>query len=140
MQIRTVETFQVNGRWQWGVGVETRACAVGYYPKLISFDFNFLLEVFYAILPNFDLLFNILQQKISDVGYCKKKIDDFLNDLTTLRDSFNEVWHKIGNLSELWETLCPKRLRLNDIASHKKSCLQTALLWNNWHTKGPDYC
>ena len=45
---------------EWSV--ETRACAVGYYQKFISFDFNFLLEMFYAILPKSDVLFNILQQ------------------------------------------------------------------------------
>lgn len=100
---------------------ETRACAVGYYQNLQSFDFNFLLEVFSSVFPKSDVLFSILQKKIFDVGYCKKKISDFFGDLTTLRDSFDRVWQKMESLDKVEEALRPKRLRLNDVGTDKKA-------------------
>ena len=82
---------------------ETYNCAGGYLSSLRDFNFCFLLNIFASFFPLSDTLFNILQTKIHDVGYCVRKIDDFRLDLEQKRGEFGEIWEKTKNCDELDE-------------------------------------
>lgn len=72
-----------------------------------DFDFNFLLNIFSEIFPFTDNLFNILQTKSNDIGFCVKKIEEFKNLICNKRNEFEKFWEKTSN-----DNLEPQRKRI----------------------------
>nr|CAH7743193.1 unnamed protein product [Callosobruchus chinensis] len=73
---------------------ETRICSKGFFITLQEFDFNFFLKLFELVLPKSEILFDILQKKIYDIGFCTKKINEFLVYLQAERNNFETLWQK----------------------------------------------
>lgn len=102
---------------------ETRISSKGYYDTLQDFDFNFLLNLFSAVLPEAEILSNILQAKINDIRYCSKEVEDFKAFLTSKRENFDEFWSKCESecLSDKPYEMSAKRQRIAYINDNKKA-------------------
>ena len=109
-------TFIIDNADNWEG--ETICSARGLYSILQDFDFNFFLNVFSLIFPQLDILFNILQKKIFDIGFCDKKIEGFLSHLSNLRDDFDSVWNKCKCKGQ--NDLPRKRIRIDTIPGEEK--------------------
>jgi hypothetical protein len=81
---------------------ETRSCAEGFLSMMYDFKFNFLLKTFSPIFTESDTLFDILQKKSFDIGYCQEKIKTFHTNLNQLRNNFDFTW---ANAERVFENL-----------------------------------
>lgn len=79
---------------------EAYKAASGFVNTMEDFNFSFLLEVFACIFPLTDTLYNILQAKSSDIGFCVNKIREFQRVLQNKREAFEEFWNKICEVQE----------------------------------------
>lgn len=102
---------------------EIRMAATDFADKLKDFEFVFLLNLFGVILFKAEILFQILQKKIMDIGYCTKKVNDFKKDLQIFRDSFDEVWERSKSevTTSAEESVPSKRLRLDKVKDERTS-------------------
>lgn len=96
---------------------ETRMCAKGFYTTLAEFDFNFLLNVFSSILPQAEVVFQILQKKTADIALCSDHIQNFHSTLQCLRNDFENIWSKSQN-DALFEP-SQKRIRITNVGNDK---------------------
>lgn len=93
---------------------ETLSAARMYLFTLQDFEFNYFLEIFNKIFVQTDILFNIIQSKITDIGCCVKKIGDFQTFL-------DELYNETDRIYERSAITCgePKRKRnVNDPKTH----------------------
>ncbi|CAH1115412.1 unnamed protein product [Psylliodes chrysocephalus] len=98
---------------------ETVTAAKGYLHWLKqNFDFNFLLNIFAEIFPFTDILFDMLQTKSNDIGFCIKQIDDFKNKMNKKRDQFEHFWNKTQNIGLEPER---KRIRIDNVGDRETS-------------------
>ncbi|CAH1098433.1 unnamed protein product [Psylliodes chrysocephalus] len=83
-----------------------------------NFDFNFLLNIFAKIFPFTDIIFDILQIKSHDIGFCIKQIDDFKNKMNKKRDQFEHFWNKTQNIDLELER---KQIRIDNVGDRETS-------------------
>lgn len=81
---------------------ETTRLADGLKAKLEDFEFMFLLFTFEELFAQTDVLFNILQQKVMDVAFCKQRIENFMQLLNELKSdrAFEKTYSKAASLTE----------------------------------------
>lgn len=97
---------------------ETLNLSRGYLDALKrDFNFNFLLDVFSEIFPLTDILFNILQSKSNDIGFCIQKIKEFQLRVAEKRNEFERFWETVGQVINLEPPR--KRPRTGDVGDHK---------------------
>ncbi|CAH1110801.1 unnamed protein product [Psylliodes chrysocephalus] len=97
---------------------KTVTAAKGYLHWLKqNFDFNFLLNIFAEIFPFTDILFDILQTKSNDIGFCIKQIDDFKNNMNKKRDQFEHFWNKTQNIGLEQR----KKIRIDNVGDRETS-------------------
>ncbi|XP_042235849.1 zinc finger MYM-type protein 1-like isoform X2 [Homarus americanus] len=77
--------------------------AGGFLSSMTDFNFCFLLNLFASFFPLSDTLFDILQAKIHDVGYCVKKVNDFRLALEQKREEFENIWETTKNCDHINE-------------------------------------
>ncbi|CAH1101609.1 unnamed protein product [Psylliodes chrysocephalus] len=93
---------------------ETLAAARMYLFTLEDFEFNYFLEIFNVIFAQTDVLYSIIQCKLSDIGYCIKKIENFKAFLENLFTEFEKIYAKCANTYGE-----PKRKRnMSDVKTH----------------------
>lgn len=84
-----------------------------------DFNFNFLLNIFSEIFPFSDNVFNILQCKTNDIGFCLKKINEFKSIIIQKRNEFDKLWKKTIELGEVEPER--KRLRTDNVGDLQTS-------------------
>lgn len=98
---------------------ETINSSRGYLQLLESdFNFNFLLNVFSKIFPHTDVLFDILQSKSNDIGFCVQNINALENRLSEKRDRFQQIWDETVNLITEPQR---KRMRVDNVGDRETS-------------------
>lgn len=76
---------------------ESYKCASGFLSSMTNFSFRFLLIFWASFFPLSYTLFDILQGRIQDVGYCVKKVNDFRLVLEQKREKFENIWETTKN-------------------------------------------
>lgn len=71
---------------------QTRTLARGFLHLFEDSIFIFLLDLFYSIFPECDVLFDILQTKSNDITFCISHVDAYKEKLTIERNRFDEFW------------------------------------------------
>lgn len=102
---------------------ETLSAARMYEFILQDFEFNYFLAIFNEIFIQTDILFNIIESKIVDIGYCLKKIEGFKIFIDNFYNDFDKIYEKtITNCGE------PKRKRnIDDVKVHYKRIFREIL-------------
>lgn len=97
-------TLQDQDDWD----TETLNLSRGYLVSLKNdFTFNFLLLVFAEIFPFTDTLYDIIQSKSNDIGFCVQKIKNFQHTIASKRNEFERFWEK----ASLMKNLDPPKIR-----------------------------
>lgn len=80
---------------------ETVRQADGFLDKLHDFDFMFLLYTFRSVFAITDVLYDVLQSKSTDVGFCQRRIASAIATMKELRkdDAFDKVY------ADVWDIL-----------------------------------
>ncbi|CAH1107745.1 unnamed protein product [Psylliodes chrysocephalus] len=73
---------------------DTLSAARMYEFTLNDFEFNYFLEIFNAIFIQTDILFNIIESKIVDIGYCLKKVKGFKNFIDNFYNEFENIYER----------------------------------------------
>ncbi|CAH1110586.1 unnamed protein product [Psylliodes chrysocephalus] len=100
---------------------ETRICSKGFYITLQEFDFNFFLNLFEIILPKSEILFDILQKTMYDIGFCTRKVNEFLEFLQLERKNFESLWLKQEKFVNDDVSKPNKRQRITNINNDKET-------------------
>lgn len=106
---------------------DTYSSARGFYATFQDLSFNFLIHFFSVIFPFSDSLFEVMQKKGYDIGYCSHRIEQFLKHLEKLREGFDDFWAKFegdfGRMADLENSSQPKkRQRTDSVSSDPKTC------------------
>ncbi|CAH1112187.1 unnamed protein product [Psylliodes chrysocephalus] len=114
---RSMDNNVWDNKETWDAEIGTAAKGYLHWLKQ-NFDFNFLLNIFAEIFPFTDILFDILQTKSNDIGFCIKQIDDFKNKMNKKRDQFEHFWNKTQNIGLELER---KRIRIDNVGDRETS-------------------
>ncbi|KAJ4430232.1 hypothetical protein ANN_22444 [Periplaneta americana] len=101
------------------VGIQKQSTVLEVLSTVHDFDFNVLLNVFYSIFPQADILFQVLQKKAFDIEFCSKQVEKFSSHLTKLREDFESIWDKVSYNSD--KPVPSKRLRIDAISGESRS-------------------
>ena len=83
--------------------------------------------LFSAIFPHSDILFNVLQNKLSDIAFCNKQIQTFKTHIEGLRNNFENFWK---GMDEFVRESCPPSKRSRDVVPGEDKKMAYKRLYN----------